>query len=85
MKIGKLIIQEKRIIENKPTSFIGLYKNRKIRVTSEHSYGRAMYYSQTRFDIIVEEEQTGDTILSILYDCNSLKDAIKYAIKETEK
>lgn len=77
--------QKSRIIENTSTNFIGKYKGRKFFITSKHNYGRALYFSQTRFDIVVENEDTGDTILSVVYDCSDIKQAVKYAIKSTER
>lgn len=79
----KIRIQENRILQNDSENFIGLYGKRKFFITSKHSYGRALYYELTRFDITVEDEDSGDTILSILHDCINIREAIKFAIKST--
>lgn len=82
MKIQKgTVIQERSIKRNTDREFFAVYRGKEISITTDHDYGRAIYYSQKRYDVVVQDLKTGSIEVNTLYDGISMKEAIKFALK----
>lgn len=82
MKVSGAIIQNRFIEKNTDTDFIAKYKKHWIEISSDHGFGKPKHDHLTRFNIEVLHMNGGHTVDSY-EDFHNIKDAIRFALKES--
>ena len=81
MKISGAIIQQRNIIVSSENEFQATYKGKEIYISTEHSLGKPKYDHLKRFNIDVQDMNTGMYDVQTYEDCHEINDAIRYALK----
>ena len=81
MKISGAIIQQRNIIVSSENEFQATYKGKEINISTEHSLGKPKYDHLKRFNIDVQDMNTGMYDVQTYQDFHEIKDAIRYALK----
>ena len=81
MKISGAIIQKRNIIVSSKNEFQATYKGKEIYISTEHSLGKPKYDHLKRFNIDVQDINTGMYDVQTYQDFHEINDAIRYALK----
>ena len=81
MKISGAIIQQRNIIVSSENEFQATYKGKEIYISTEHSLGKPKYDHLKRFNIDVQDMNTGMYDVQTYQDFHDINDAIRYALK----
>lgn len=81
MKISGAIIQQRNIIVSSENEFQATYKGKEIYISTEHSLGKPKYDHLKRFNIDVQDMNTGMYDVQTYEDFHEINDAIRYALK----
>ena len=81
MKISGAIIQQRNIIVSSENEFQATYKGKEIYISTEHSLGKPKYDHLKRFNIDVQDMNTGMYDVQTYEDFHDINDAIRYALK----
>lgn len=81
MKISGAIIQQRNIIVSSENEFQATYKGKEIYISTEHSLGKPKYEHLKRFNIDVQDMNTGMYDVQTYQDFHDINDAIRYALK----
>lgn len=82
MRISGCIIHKKDIIVNLDDFFCAIYKSKKLYVNTTHDFGKAKDAHLTRFLIKIVDIESRLNDLYTYKDCRTIREAIRYALKE---